>query len=235
MAPIESQGQKGSVDVVYLKNGEVFRGEIKEYPDPSRVCLKTLCLNTRLFPTADIDRIERDKINLLHQLPGLESSERGYFNRTGLGVLIGSGNQQNNLVLSLQMVNGYKIRGKYYPGIGTGIEFYDHAVLPAWGDFTYVMGRQRVNPFLRAGAGYSLALEDPPDQWGTSTDHRGGVLCLAGVGTLVRTGISSSLVISVVYRFQSLKSVYTEAWNEDVLNLERQYNRLSLRVGFMFD
>ncbi len=57
----------------------------------------------------------------------------------------------------------------------------------------------------------------------------------AGVGTYIRTGGSSALMISLVYRFQSLKSVYSEEWTGDVLNLEKRFNRIAFRIGFIFD
>jgi hypothetical protein len=233
--PSESSAQKHTVDAIYLSNGEVFRGSIQETLDPDKLCLETLCLNTRLFSKDEISRIEQEKINYQAFRYGKESSVRGYFNRTDLGLLIGSGNNSGNVVFSLQMVNGYKLGRRYYPGIGTGLEFYDYAVVPVFADFTYAITESRVGPFLRGSIGYSIPIEEPREQWGTLTKNKGGILLAAGVGTSIRTGSSSALTLSLVYRFQSLKSVYEEEWTDDVLNLERQLNRIALRIGFLFD
>ena len=108
-------------------------------------------------------------------------------------------------------------------------------MVPLYADFTYAITESRVAPFLRGSLGYSVPIEDPPEEWGTRTDNKGGILYAAGVGTNIRTGPSSALTISLVYRFQNLRSVYTENWNDDVLNLERQLNRIALRIGFLFD
>ena len=166
---------------------------------------------------------------------GKEPSVHGYFNRTDLGLLIGSGNNSNNVAFSIQMVNGYKFARKFYPGIGTGIEFYDHAVLPLFTDFTYALAENNVSPFLRVSFGYSFPIEEPNEQWGSRTDNKGGIMYAAGVGTHIRTGAHSAMSVSLVYRFQSLRSVYTEDWNNDVVNLEKQINRVALRFGFIFD
>ena len=232
--PFTANGQKQEVDAIYLNNGEVFRGILQDQLDADIVQLQTLCWNTRLFSKSEINRIEREKVDLSAFGRGAVSPN-GYFNRTDIGVLIGSGNNDNNTVFSAQMVNGYKIKGKYFPGVGIGIEFYEHAVIPVFADFSYAFMSHGVSPFVRASFGYSIPVEDSSEQWGAHTDYRGGLLYAAGIGASIHTGPSSALVISLVYRFQSIKSVYTEDWNDDVLNLEKQYNRIAIRIGFMFD
>jgi len=227
-------GQKQEVDAVYLKNGEVYRGTLLDQAGGNMLRIQTLCFNTRLFPGDEILRIEREEVDL--DLLGRHSGKsHGYYNRTELGTLIGSGSNEKNTIFSAQMVNGYKAGRRYYPGIGVGIEFYEQAVIPFFADFTYAFLNQGVTPFLRGSFGYSIPLEDPPEQWGASTKNQGGILYSAGIGTSIPTGQTSSLVISILYRFQSLKSVYTEQWNDDELRLEKQYNRIALRIGFLFD
>ncbi|MFC2098447.1 hypothetical protein ACFLSP_01745 [Bacteroidota bacterium] len=234
LIPLMAEGQKKEVDAIYLSSGEVFRGTIKDHFNPELIQLETLCANMRLFPVSEVSRIEKEEIDLFAFSREASISTRGYFNRTDLGALIGSGND-NNAIFSLQMVNGYKFGKRYYPGIGVGLEFYEQAVVPVFADFTYLLGTHRVNPFIRGSLGYSIPLEDPEDQWGSTTNNNGGFLYSAGLGTSIRTGSSSALVLSLVYRFQSLKSVYTEEWSNEVLNIEKQFNRIALRIGFIFD
>jgi hypothetical protein len=56
-----------------------------------------------------------------------------------------------------------------------------------------------------------------------------------GLGTCIRINQGSALAISLVYRFQSLKSLQIQEWNNEELRLNTQYNRLAIRVGFVFD
>ena len=83
-----------------------------------------------------------------------------------MGVLIGSGNNEKNAIFSTQMVNGYKINSRFYPGIGIGIEFYEQAVVPLFADMSYHFGRNVISPFIRGSIGYSIPVEDPPETWG---------------------------------------------------------------------
>ncbi len=228
-------GQKQEVDAVYLNNGEVFRGILQDQLDPGIVQLQTLCWNTMLFSKSEISRIEKEKIDFRVYGGSTGTSSHGYFNRTDLGALIGSGNNEKNTIFSAQMVNGYKIGRRYFPGIGVGIEFYEYTVVPVYADFSYFITDHGVRPFLRGSFGYSIPLENSREEMGVRTDNRGGFLYVAGIGTSIRTGPASAMVISMVYRFQNLRSIYTQDWNDEVLDLEKQYNRISLRIGFMFD
>jgi hypothetical protein len=224
--------QQREIDAVYLNSGEVYRGNILEQNNPEVLRLKTLCSNIRIFGMEEIDRIERE--NISYAGTGDNLSIRGYFNRSDLGILMGSGNE-NNSIFTFQMVNGYKIGYRYFPGVGLGVEFFEQAVIPVFADFSYVLGKGRVMPFFRGSLGYSFPLEDPPEQWGSRTVNHGGILYGLGCGTSVRTGNNSFLVISLIYRYQSLKSDYEEDWSQEVLKLEQRFNRLAISVGFMFD
>jgi hypothetical protein len=225
--------QKQEVDAVYLKNGEIFRGTLLDHQAPGLVQIETLCWNRRVFPAGEVEHIGRETVNLRSGRMKLPSS--GYFNRTDLGILIGSGNNEKNAIFSTQMVNGYRINSRFYPGIGLGLEFYEQAVLPLFADLTCVLGRNALAPFVRGSAGYAFPLEDPPETWGVRTNNKGGGLYGAGIGTFIRLNGHNALAISLEYRFQSLKSTTTQDWNDEVLNLEKQYNRMALRVGFLFD
>jgi hypothetical protein len=225
--------QKQQVDAVYLKNGEIYRGSLQNHPDENLIMLQTLCWNNMIFNTGDVDHIEREMVNARNSRMHLPSN--GYFNRTDLGALIGAGNNEKNAIFSAQMINGYKINSRFYPGLGIGIELYEQAVVPLFADMSYHFGRNVISPFIRGSIGYSIPVEDPPENWGVHTNYNGGYMYAAGMGTFIRLNGHNSLSISLVYRFQSLKSVITQDWNDEVLNLNKQYNRIAFRIGFVFE
>jgi hypothetical protein len=225
--------QKQEVDAVYLKNGEIYLGNLQNHPDQNGIVLRTLCWNTMIFQAWEVDHIERKMVDMENSRMHVPSS--GYYNRTDMGILIGTGNNEKNAIFSAQMVNGYKIKSRFYTGLGIGIEFYEQAVVPLFADLSYHFGRNRLSPFVRGSIGYSLPVEDPPEAWGASTDNRGGYMYAAGLGTFIRLNGQNSLLLSLVYRFQSLKSVTTQDWNDEVLNLDKQYNRFAFRIGFVFE
>lgn len=225
--------QKQEVDAVYLKNGEIYRGKLQNHPDKNQIMLQTLCWNTLIFGVGDVDHIDRETVDLKSSRLPVPSS--GFYNRTDMGVLIGTGNNEKNAIFSTQMVNGYKINSRFYTGLGIGIEFYEQAVVPLFADMSYHFGRNVLSPFIRGSLGYSLSVEDPPETWGVSANNNGGYMYAAGLGTLIRLNGQNSLSLSLIYRFQSLKSVITQDWTDEVLNLNKQYNRIALRIGFVFE
>ena len=225
--------QKQEVDAVHLSSGEIYRGDLQVHDDENLVMLRTLCWNTMIFTTGEIDYIDREKVNI--KSTRIPEPSDGYFNRTDMGVLVGTGNNEKNAIFSVQMVNGYKIQNRFYPGIGIGIEFYEQAVVPVFADISYHFGRNSFSPFIRGSFGYAIPLENPPDIWGVRTDNKGGYMYAAGLGTSIRINQHNSLSISLIYQFQSLKSVITQEWNEEVLNLNKQYNRIAFRIGFVFE
>lgn len=231
--PLYLSAQRQEVDAVYLKSGEVYRGVLKDHDDEDLIVLQTLCWNTMVFHSGDVDHISRETVN--ERKEGWSVPYSGYFNRTDMGVLIGSGNNEKNAIFGVQMVNGYQVGNRFYPGFGIGIEFYEQAVLPLFADMSVQFGRQVISPFVRGSFGYALPVEDPPEAWGVRTKNRGGRMFGVGLGTFIRLNGHNSLSFSLLYRFQSLKSVTTQDWSDEVLNLDKQYNRIALRIGFVFD
>jgi hypothetical protein len=231
--PLDGMAQKQELDAVYLKNGEIYRGILAEDPEAGSVMLRTLCWNTMIFSQGEIDHIAREMVNTGNPRRHIPSS--GYFNRTDMGVLMGSGQNEKNVIFSAQMINGYKWNSRWYTGLGIGIEFFEQAVVPLFADLSLHLGRNALSPFIRGSFGYSVPVEDPPEAWGVRTDNRGGYLYAVGLGTFIRLNGHNALSLSLVYRFQSLTSVITEDWNNEILNLDKQYNRIALRIGLVFE
>jgi hypothetical protein len=222
--------QKQEVDAVYLKNGEIYRGTIEDQDDEDLIMLQTLCWNTMVFHAGDVDHVSREMVNEQRHVPS-----NGYFNRTDMGVLIASGNNEKNAIFSVQMVNGYQFSSRFYPGFGIGIEFYEQAVLPLFADISYHFGSHLLSPFVRGSIGYAMPIEDPPEAWGVRTKNRGGQMVAAGLGSFIRLNGHNSLSLSLEYHFQSLKSVTTQDWSDETLNLDKRYNRIAFRIGFVFE
>ena len=229
------QAQKQEVDALHLKSGDIYRGHMQSTGTPGVIVMETLCSNTLQFKMDEIDHLERESIRTGSRNSFLPTNESGYFNRTDLGALIGTGNNDNNLIFGIQMVNGYQLKSRIYPGLGMGLEFFDQAFLPLFGDIVYYIGNRSVAPFVRGSLGYTLPLEDPHQDWGTILDSHGGLMYAVGLGTSIRMSQNNALCISVIYRFQNLRTVQTQDWNDDKVTLDTQYNRIAIRIGFVFD
>ncbi len=229
------RAQELDVDAIYLKNGSIYRGILQDTTETGKIVIETLCANTLLFGRDEIDHISRETV--LAGTDGLyvPAKRSGYFNRTDLGALIASGYNDKNVIFSLQMVNGYRFRNRLYPGLGTGIEFYQQAYVPLFADISYFFRLRFLSTFIRGSFGYAVPLEDPEESWGLSIDNHGGFMCTLGLGTTVRISRDNALAISLAYRFQSHRSVQTTDWNNERSTFNTQYNRIAVRIGFVFD
>ena len=231
-----SSAQKYLVDVISLKNGDIYRGKIVEQPDSEIVRINTLCHNTLNFNLDDISSISSEKINLHRSglnLP-FDYESRGYVNITDFGLLVATGDNAQNAIFSVSSVNGYSFASRYIAGAGIGIELYETLMLPLYADMRVILLKNRVTPFVGLKAGYSFSLEDPEPNWNESYDSHGGFTWGMGAGIFVWTNERSSLEINVSYRYQAIRTETTYEWPEKTSLFTTKYNRLELRFGFSF-
>jgi hypothetical protein len=228
--------QKNIVDVLTLKNGDIYRGIIAEQPDSQIVRINTLCHNTLNFNINDITSITSEEINLRRsglKLP-FHYESRGYVNITDFGLLIGSGGNAQNAIFSVSSVNGYTFSSRFITGAGIGLELYETLLMPLYADMRVILLKSRIMPYAGIKAGYSFSLEDPSPAWGESYDAQGGFTWGAGAGIFIWTGERSSLEINLSYRYQAIHTETTYEWSETTSYYTTKYNRLELRFGFSF-
>jgi len=228
--------QKYAVDVISLKNGDIYRGIIVEQPDSEIVRINTLCHNTLNFDVNDISSISSEKINLRRSglnLP-FQYDSRGYVNITDFGLLVATGNNEQNAIFSVSSVNGYSFASRFITGAGVGIELFETLMLPVYADMRVILLKSRLTPFVGLKAGYSFSLEDPEPNWNESYDSQGGFMWGLGGGFFIWTNERSSFEINVSYRYQATRTETTYEWSNETSLFTTKYNRLELRFGFSF-
>ena len=228
--------QKGKRDVIYLKNGSIINGQIISSLPSGQVKIKTKDNSLWVFEAAQIDSISKKtaKFNQIHT---------GYFNLTEAGVLVGNSNNKYATPFSLMNISGWQFENRFSIGAGAGIEFYSETYLPVVADFRYYLKRQGVNPFFGLQGGYSFALDKPDKQYvygntllwnipnGSTLDvkAKGGFLLNPFVGFSTSLNENMALTFSAGYRI--MRQRYTR---EDNYLIDIDYNRLSLKIGLMF-
>lgn len=225
--------QKLKGDAVYLKNGSVVTGRIVHNDSAEGVKIANECGIWRY------DHHEIDSMGVYSGGKYFTARPIGYFNISSAGLLFGQGENDNDVISSFTMVNGYKFLPELTTGIGVGYEYYDWGVLPMFADVRYFFDNEGFSPFLIAQGGYSFTLEQNlgNNYWGNQvTKTYGGLMFSAGAG--IRAGIArhSALLISLSYRFQKLSYDSENYWESGT---ERRtytnYNRIALAVGFLFE
>lgn len=236
LATFNTGAQKYIVDVITLKNGDIYRGIIVEQPDSQFVRINTLCYSTLNFNVNEIFSVSTEDVILNRsglKLP-FHYESRGYVNITDFGLLIGTGNDTHNAIFSVSSVNGYTFSSRFITGVGIGLELYETLMMPLYADTRVILLKSRLTPYAGLKAGYSFSLQDPAPGWGETYDTQGGFTCGVGAGIFIWTNERSSFELNLSYRFQAIHTETTYEWSETTSYYTTQYNRLELRLGFLF-
>jgi len=218
--------QKIKSDVLYLKNGSIYRGKIIEITEQS-IKLETYGKNIYSVSRSDIQEIRSEET--LMKSP-IEYKEKGYVHYTELGPLAGSNRASNGVTtsaFSFQTVNGYKFNQYLFTGIGIGADLYAvqtfvPIVLSLRGD---VIKKGNKIPFYFLEGGYSINATSN-DVYGI--EYKGGKTFAAGLGLKILFNENTGFVIGVGYRFQR-----SELMERTKYTIE-DFDRLTLRIGFSF-
>ena len=232
-------------DVVYLKNGSIIKGQILTDLQGFKnleglVKIRTKDNSLWVFKAVEIDRISRSHSDK----PGRSDTlvHKGYFNLTEAGILAGNSKNEYEGPFSLMNISGWKFKNNFSVGIGTGIEMMSETYLPVVADIRYNLKKHGASPFFGVQGGYTFALDKPDPQYvytttgiwrgsGSTMDMkaRGGFLLNPSVGLITPINESMALTFSAGYRI--MRHRYQR---EDNYNIDMDYNRLSVKIGLLF-
>jgi sRNA-binding regulator protein Hfq len=230
----QAHAQRGrQQDVVFLKNGGIIRGEIREITDDFTVKIETVGRNLFVYKREEVDRIsrEREAKNASFQL-----KEKGYVNMTEIGVLTGrsGGTDQFNQgfyhnTVTLQTFNGYQFWPTLQVGLTAGVDWYQaFPLVPVALGLRGELSQSKVTPFYSLDVGHGF---DWLNTVYVNQRARGGMMWNPGIGLKVR-GTSTAWVISLGYKSQSASTFFNTAWQRTEQDIH--YNRLALRTGISF-
>jgi hypothetical protein len=234
--PFNLYSQKQKTTSVFLKTGDVVYGKIIKNDSVSGILIENDC-GINLIKHSDIDSIKFSK-DVIYSL----QKTKGFFNLSSLALLFGEGRDGYVPVPSLTMVNGYQFNKHFFGGLGIGFEYYDFGVLPLFLDAKYKFTSKGFSPFLSIKVGGSIPLQRYMEQnWeGEQNKTYGGVLFSPEIGIMLPVGQNDAFLISVGYHYQQLSyNSPTYYWylpeqSHSTRRVFTNYNRISLRVGFLF-
>lgn len=233
-------------DIVRLKNGSFIRGTIIEYIVGDHVKIKTEEGKVYEFPASEVLTAGGGSASARVSTPKtIAFKNKGYFNITSLGFMFGN-NGWLRINPGLYTINGYQWNEHVMTGLGVGVEYMEGAgKLPITANLQYNILKGGSTPFAEAFAGYSISGKSNNfvNWWGEDMNSRnwGGFTSGAAFGFRAFTGQNVGIIMSGGYRFQMLKSRYTEAfWNgNDVFTHEVTqnsfHNRFTIRFGLIFN
>lgn len=238
---------------IYLKNGDVIKGKYQYSANLDRVLIVTE-KGTFVMEADQIEKISREKPSKQIE----EKSEtyaylpKKYFNLTELGVLVGNPENTVRNPLVVHTSFNYAVDSRFSAGMGLGLEFYQETYLPVTANVMYKLPTgSRISPFVMVQGGYNLPISDtrmttyqitngtqlaPIDHYYYpyySTEPlktRGGFLVNPAVGFVYQINDGFGMGLSLGYRYHMLNYV-----SDTDYKLQVAYNRLSIKLGFMFN
>ncbi|VAW20313.1 hypothetical protein MNBD_BACTEROID01-1037 [hydrothermal vent metagenome] len=242
---VSGQAKKGHI---FLKNGSIIKGKILESAPEGKIHVYSAG-NTWVFQKSEIEKLVYNN-----------KSGRGIKNdtltskfsvHTEAGVLIGNSENSQTAPLIFQTSVNYALTRKLNVGIGAGPEFLKETYIPVFANFEYKFREGDFTPYLFLQAGYSIPVENAtamqpdiypyysrfssirPDPWYNSGDNlktKGGLMANTGVGVVKMFSPYFGITFSFGYRFSRLS--YS---GEDNYGIDLDYNRLSLKLGIIFN
>jgi len=228
--------QRNTEDVIYLKDGSIIRGEIIEQKFGDFVKIESTGHNVWVFSAEDIDRIVKEK-HLPPKKWDLNIKEKGYFNISDVGLLAGRDSYQNRYSFSALIINGYQFKNRLSLGLGTGIEFMDIPLAPAFLDVRHTILKGKLSPFIGVQGGYAFPLVNYYDNL-YGPKYKGGYMLGSVIGIKNYITDNTALVLSVGFRHQQLLSTRTVwGWegDEQITQVYNLYNRIAIRAGLHFN
>ncbi len=229
--------QKTKNDVIYLKNGSIINGQIISALPAGQVKIKTKDNSLWVFESSQIDSINKSA-------SGLKQIHSGNFTIAEAGVLAGNSHNQYHAPFSFMIISGRQFGNRFSVGAGAGVEFFSETYLPVVADLRYYFKGQGVQPFFGIQGGYSFALDKPDEQFVYQTgdmwwpqpsgtplelEAKGGLLLNPSLG--ISTSLNQNLALTFSAGYRIMRHQYCR---EDNYTIDIDYNRLSLKIGLLF-
>jgi hypothetical protein len=177
----------------------------------------------------------------------LQQNSRWHFQSVnGVGWLHG----KTNNALQLQTVNGLR-RGRWFIGIGTGVDDYRLRSIPLFFDARKDVGGGRNHFFLYADAGMNWYWQrsSDPKLFYTNSKVSNGIYTEAGIGCSSRLSEKISLVFSGGFSYKQLAEKGSVVYYTDIMNwnggnpyilpgstatVQHCFSRLVVKAGIVF-
>ena len=242
---------------ISLKNGDILKGKYVYSVDFKK--LKVIANNeTRIFDADDVGRItKKNPFELADTSNGFIPSTykpSRTFNITELGFLIGNQDNTNKSPFIFHTSANYSFTPLLSAGVGTGVELYRETYVPVTANVMYKLNNRRTSPYVSLSGGYQIPVDGTrmtttelysplmsdymysssyypyPYYQNSELKAKGGFLLHPAMGFFYQLNEGLGMGVSVGYRFQVLN--YT---GDNDYRLDVTYNRLSVKLGFIFN
>lgn len=175
-----------------------------------------------------------------HKHSSYQVKKPGYFIRTEIGISIDKVEQPpwtnagsyNNEYFTFHIINGFRIKPSFQPGIGAGIDNYPTiTIFPIYLSLKGDLIAGKVTPFYQVDIGSGFA-RDRKNDFRSYDRVKAGIMFHPSIGLQLNTYKNASYYLAIGYKLQKAKLENTQF---DVFTLtERTFQNLTVRVGLEF-
>ncbi len=188
------------------------------------------CCGIFVYEPSEVEKTE----TINQPLPGY-LKEKGYYNYTSMGFLVGSDNNDKQAIFSFIMEHNYQFNTSWAAGGFMGIEFFNEPVSPMGLNVKGMVPLDgKTSLFANFSAGYSIPLEKATsDIYYEYTDTKGGINCASELGFIFPSKSNVNLFMAFGYRYNEMNYVRND-WYYGNVDRKISYNRFVCKLGMTF-
>ncbi len=227
-------------DVVYLKNGSIFRGQVEAYEIGGDLKLRMDAHKVMTIPAMAIKKIVQE-LTETEKSTQVETTvyafrENGLHFVTTIGYIGGNdqfGNYKDGFNAHFQGI--YHFNRLIGTGIGVGIDFYNvnlGSIVPIYATMRGYLKAKNVSPYYQLAAGYGIPSIN--DETSGFTSSKGGYYLAPELG--LRFGGSADTNFTMGLGLQWQKARYTLDFGDTISNNIDSYTfrRFNFKIGILF-
>lgn len=231
-------------DVVYLKNGSIFRGQIAAYEIGGDLALRLAEDRVMHIDAKSIKKIVQETTEAEKMGQAAETTiekiyafrEKGLHFSTTLGYIGGNdqfGNYTDGFNAHFQSI--YQFNRLVGAGLGVGVDFYNvnlGSIVPIYTSVRGYLKAKNVSPYYQLAAGFGIPIVDE----GTSgfTNSKGGYYLAPELGFRFNGSADTNFFMGLGLQWQ--KATYTLDFDDTISNNKDEYTfrRFNFKIGILF-
>lgn len=237
----QNSGKFVRTDVVYLKNGSIFRGQIELYEYGKELRLRLYENQVLVFEAKNIKKIVQTANESEKEEKEIESKktyafrEQGFYFHSSLGY-IGGNNLWGNYIDAFNVHSqvGYQFNRLIGAGIGTGVDFYNvglGSIIPVYGAARGYLKKSNFSPFYQLAAGMGIPIKNENSGF---SDSKAGYYLAPELGFRFGASNEANMTLGIGLTWQ--KATYITTFGDTVTKNEDNYTfrRFNLKIGVLF-
>jgi hypothetical protein len=244
---VSAFSQNALEDVVYLKNGSVIRGQIREQKTGKSLKIEITGGSIFVLRQDEIDSIRKEKAwqpLFIHAKRTYYRREKGFRNISETGVICGFATGQSarpydavshyDFGFMIRNISGYQWSCFLFTGAGLGIDrfiTYKQTFSPFFFRAGSEFLRKKVTPLLFADIGYAIMWASRNDEY-VINKNKGGIYFSSGGGIRIFTPGAASVLMFAAYRINKSYTRWQYTFeNSPVYHITRIYQRVVFGIG----